>query len=196
MGTTFRFIEEPSEQSQVLAWFQALPDPPLLVPTARGAAMRFKNAGPIVHGADGSIDAKLSPVATVFLPRTLRGVLWSVGEVHFLSTPLQQAFPSVHKVSSAFSNWLAGNECVFSNKSTSNLYNHYLEGSVRNHDAPVYAFASGLSALKAGKYFVTDGEAEFVIEKLCKSLKLRGIECSPAQQAVQPEVPASGRASG
>jgi hypothetical protein len=185
MGTTFRFIEAPSEQSQVLAWFHALPDPPVLVPTARGAAMHFKSAGPLIYDSGGSIDVKLSPVATVFLPHPARGVLWTVGEVHFLSTPLRQSFPSVYKVSSAFSKWLASHECVFNNKAASNLYNYYLEGSVQNHDAPVYAFESGLSALKAGTYFVADGESDFVLEKLYKSLRLRGIQCTSAQQGVE-----------
>jgi hypothetical protein len=189
MGSTFRFIEEPSDQSQVLTWFRALPDPPGIVPTARGVAMHFKSAGPLIYAADGSIDTKLSPVATVFLPHTARGVLWTVGEVHFLSTPLRQTFPSVHKVSSAFSKWLAKNECVLSIKSSSNQYNYYLEGSVRNHDAPVYAFESGLNALKAGKYFVADGESSFFLDKLCKSLKLRGVECCQTQQGIQPDDP-------
>jgi hypothetical protein len=54
---------------------------------------------------------------------------------------------------------------------------------VRNHDAPVYAFESGLRALKAERYFVGDDDTESRLEDLCKTLRLRGVNCEAQQGA-------------
>ncbi|ARN22296.1 hypothetical protein A4W93_21655 [Piscinibacter gummiphilus] len=127
--------------------------------------------------ADGRVDAKASPVASIFLPRIRRGALWTVGEVHFLATPLRERFPAVHKISTAFSKWLSTQECVYSNKRKINPFSYYLEGSVQNHDPEVFAFESALSALNAGQYFVTEDDTEFRLDAICKMLGLRGVEC-------------------
>ena len=110
MGITYRFISDPSELSEVVGWFRSLPVPPTEVSTERGVTLYFRESGPLEYDAKGAINPKASPVATIFLPRVRRGALWTVGEVHFLSTPLRQRFPALHKVSSAFSKWLAGFE--------------------------------------------------------------------------------------
>ena len=112
MGTTFRFIADPAEPSEVVGWFRSLSAPPTEVPTARGVALYFRECGPLKHDSSGAIDPMASPVATVFLPHIRRGSLWTVGEVHFLATPLRQQYPALHKVSSAFSKWLGGFECT------------------------------------------------------------------------------------
>jgi hypothetical protein len=119
-------------------------------------------------------------VATVFLPRETRGVLWTVGEVHFLATPLRKLFPRLHKISTDFSRWLGTHECIYPNRSPGNAYEYYMEGSVRNSDAPVFAFDSGLDALRSGRYFVSDNDNDFVLDKLCRALRLRGVECARA----------------
>jgi hypothetical protein len=180
MGTTYRFIASPTEPSEAMAWFRELNPAPSETHTDQGIILHFQECGPIVYGVDGSINPKASPVATVFLPKVKRGVLWTVGEVHFLATPLRQQFPRLHKISAAFSKWLSGHECVYSNASNDNAFNYYLEGSIKNYDPQVFAFASGHSALKEGQYFVADADNEFVLEKLCKALRLRGIECADA----------------
>ncbi|MHB9049900.1 MAG: hypothetical protein ACYC35_28615 [Pirellulales bacterium] len=180
MGTTYRFVAAPSEPSEVMAWFRRLDTPPVEAPAAHGVLLYFKEFGRVIYGADGSMDPKASPIATVFLPHAKRGVLWTVGEVHFLATPLRQLFPGLHKISSAFSKWLAGHQCVYSHQSNTNTFDYYLEGSIRNNDSPVFAFASGLSALTEGRYFVADGDNEHVLARLCQSLRLRGVECADA----------------
>lgn len=180
MGTTFRFIADPSEPSDVLGWFRSLPSPPEEVATEHGATLYFRESGPLTYGANGRIDQRSSPVATVFLPKVRRGSLWTVGEVHFLATPLRQQFPSLHRVSSAFSRWLANLPCVYSNKRQENEFGYYLEGSVRNYDPPVHAFDSGMIALRSGRYFIGDGDNDHVLDSLCKSLRLRGVDCAGA----------------
>ncbi len=178
MGTTYRFIADPNEPSEVLAWFRALPSPPVEVQGKGCLWLYFENNGPLVRGAEGEINAKQSAVASLFLPQTRRGVMWTVGEVHFLATPLKKLFPGLHKVSSSFDKWLSTYECVYSNKPGFNCeWNYFLEGSVKNFDPPVFAFPSGLSALREGQYFVSEGDAAERLDKLCASLRLRGIQC-------------------
>lgn len=179
MGTTYRFLSSPSEPSEVLAWFRALAPSPVEVQGRGGLWLYFKNEGPLVGSDDGEFDQKQSPVASLFLPRIRRGVMWTVGEVHFLATPLRKRFPELHKVSSAFNRWLGANECVYSNKpGFRGEWNYFLEGSVMNNDAPVFAFPSGLAALRRGQYFVSENDTAARLDKLCASLRLRGIQCT------------------
>ncbi len=177
MGTTYRFIESPLEQSQVIEWFRSEASEFQEIETKGGYVLYFKNLGELTHTADGEIDARNSPIVTIFIPKVIRGALWSVGEIHFLSTPLKQKFPELHKLSSALNKWLGRFTCVYSNKPGAvNEWNYYFEGSTKNYDPPIYSFPSGLHALMKEQYFISDSESEFVVEKLCKSLKLRGVE--------------------
>lgn len=179
MGKTYRFIASPDEPSEVLQWFLKLPNPPHQIQADGCFWLHFEQLGPLVNAdAEGFIDPKMSPVATLFLPYKRRGILWTVGEVHFLATPLRKRFPALHKISSEFEKWLISFECVFSmNPGYNPEWNYYLEGSVRNFDPPVFAFPSGLAALRAGRYFVSDDDTEALLDRLCMSLRHRGIEC-------------------
>jgi hypothetical protein len=178
MGATHRFIADPNEPSEVLEWFRALSEAPTEILSDRGLVLSFPAHGPLSYRANGSIDPAGSPVVTLFLPRIRRGQLWTVGEVHFLSTPLRQQFPGLYKVSSTFGKWLSQLECVYSNKRSENSLGYYLEGSVKDHDSPVFAFGSALSALHNGRYFVADGDNEARLDSICKTLRLRGVDCS------------------
>ncbi|MFZ6775847.1 hypothetical protein ACO0LD_03375 [Undibacterium sp. Ji83W] len=177
MGSTYRFIADPSQQSEVVDWFRARSTPPIEVQTERSLILYFKDIGPLTYHSNGAINPKTSPVVTVFLPRVRRGALWTVGEVHFLATPLRQQYPALYKISSAFLKWLANQECVFSNKDTNNKFAYYLEGSIKNYDTPVFAFESGLRALESENYFVADDDNDAKLEQICKSLLLRGVKC-------------------
>lgn len=180
MGATHRFIADPAEPSKVVEWFRALRHPPTEKLSEKGMVFSFPAFGPLAYRSDGSLDPLASPVATVLLPRVRRGQLWTVGEVHFLATPLRQRFPELHKVNSAFGKWLADLDCVYSNKRADNSYNYYLEGSVQNYDSPVFAFASGLNALRDGRYFIAEDDTEGRLDALCKTLRLRGVVCAAA----------------
>jgi hypothetical protein len=178
MGATYRFIADPSVPSPVVEWFRALPFPPKEIPTDRGMVLYFAQYGSLSYELDGSIIPKQSAVATLFRPRVERGVLWTVGELHFLATPLRERYPELHKVSSAFSRWLQSHVCVYSNKSSENEFAYFLEGSIKSYDPPVYAFESGLAELRSGRYFVGDSDNEHVLSTLCKALRLRGLDCA------------------
>ena len=178
MGSTYRFICDPAETSQVSSWFRGLKDPPREVLTDRSTVLLFEGLGPLRRDDDGAVDGKSSPVATLFLPKVRCETLWTVGEVHFLATPLRKLYPDLYRIATAFSKWISDRECVFSNKRNENPYNYYLEGSVRNYDSPIFVFDSGLSALAKGRYFVSEDDNKVVLDKLCKQLRLRGVECT------------------
>lgn len=177
MGTTYRFIAEPTAPSPVLAWFRALHPPPREVPAARATVLYFEHLGTLAYRADGQIDAARSPVVTVLSPQVKRRALWTVGEVHFLATPLRGLFPELHCVGRDFARWLGTHDCVFSRKSGTNEFDYYLEGSIRNYDPPVYAFASALAALATGQYFVAQDDNDLRLDQLCQALRLRGVDC-------------------
>jgi len=128
MGAIHRFIEEPVVTSEVLSWFRSHGAPPTEVSTDRGHTLYFRECGPLVQGADGNIDSKTSPIVNVFVPRIRRGALRTVGEVHFLATPLRERFPALHKISREFSKWLSAQECVYSSKKNLNPFSYYLVG--------------------------------------------------------------------
>lgn len=176
MATSYRFLADPQHSSEVMQWFRALNAPPVEAAVDRTLVLYFKECGPLAYDANGAIDAKASPVVTVTAPRVRRGILWTVGEVHFRATPLRKRFPVLHDISSAFSQWLAAHDCVYPSDSSEIIY--YLEGSVRNSDARIFALDSGLEALRAGRYFVADDDTEFVLDKLCQSIRLRGVRCT------------------
>lgn len=180
MSTTHRYIANPSEPLQVMAWFRALDAEITEVPTSYGYALYFRGLGPLSHLPDGNIDAEASPVVTVIAPQVRRGVIWTVGEVQFRSTPLQKRFPPLHSVNRSLSKWLASFDCVYSNKRNENPYSYYLEGSSRNYDSPIYAFPSGLAALKKEQYFVAHLDNDSRLETICRSLRLRGVNCALA----------------
>ena len=56
----------------------------------RGVAFHFRQCGELVVADDNSVEVYRSPLVTVFVPQVRRGILWTVGEVHFWATPLRQ----------------------------------------------------------------------------------------------------------
>ena len=178
MGTTYRFIEEPKEPSEVLQWFRALSQPPFEHVTPHGLVLYFREMGPLAYDDKGEVDSSKCPVVNLFLPKAKRGILWTVGEVHFLASPLRQLFPDLHKTSEKFSKWLSGRDCIFTSTNATNPYDYYLEGSVRNFDCPIYALESGLAAVRRARYFVAERDNDSVLDKVCRALSLRGVECS------------------
>lgn len=56
-------------------------------------------------------------------------------------------------------------------------YGYYLEGTVKNISDSIYAFPDGLAAYQAGQYFVAESDNEFVLDRVCRALRLRGIDC-------------------
>src|SRR5918995_2936300 len=178
MGTTYRFISDPAQSDPVAKWFRALDDAPQETRVEGGIWLYFQSMGALAKAADGSIDVKRSPLVSLYLPTVRRGVLWTVGEVHFLPTPLRSTYPRLHAISTSLKKWLETFECVFSNQPAHhNEWNYYLEGSVRNDESPIYALAAGLDALRRGRYFVAAADNDFILDKLCSTLRLRDGHC-------------------
>jgi hypothetical protein len=112
----------------------------------------------------------------VFLPVRKRGELTTIGEVHFLATPLS-AFPGLNKVNKLFRKWLLENPCVYSHRPDFvHEWEYFLEGSAKNWDGDIHALPAGIVALQSGSYFVADCDNDFVLDRVCRSLELRGVE--------------------
>jgi hypothetical protein len=179
MGTTHRYLEDPNGDSLVLGWLRRAALDLLEVPMPPdGVSLYFREFGPLMLSDDGSLDSHRSPMVSVFLPRTRRGILWSVGEVHFLPTPLRKLYPGMEKLNRRFSAWMRQFECVFANGYCPRPEcTYHLEGSAQTYGSPIFALPSGLAALNLGRYFVARDDSEFQLDKLCKQLRLRGVEC-------------------
>src|SRR5262249_33200405 len=99
MGKTYRFLATVEEASAVLDWFRALPEEPVESVREDGSLFYFRDFGPL------DSDAKKSPLVNVFLPARTRGVLTTIGEVHFLATPLS-TFAGLSNINKRFREWL------------------------------------------------------------------------------------------
>lgn len=179
MGTTHRYLEDPQGDSLVLGWLRRAAQDLLEVPVPpHGVSLYFREHGPLVMTDGGTLDSHRSPMVSVFLPRIRRGILWTVGEVHFLSTPMRKLHPGLHKVSRRFGAWLQQFERIFAaGHGGRPEWAYHLEGATRSHDPPIFALPSGLEALNSGRYFVAWNDTEPTLDKLCRQLRLRGIQC-------------------
>ena len=180
MGTTFRFLAIGDEVNATLDWFLRQADPPEVTGKPYGHLLYFRGMGPLSQMPDGSgIDFKRSPLVSLFRPVPRRGALWTTGEVHFLPEPLRRGCPPLHALSLRFSSWLSGFDLVFTgDPSWTGEWNYFLEGSIRNHDVPVYALPLASRAVRDGQYFVDWSDNEGVLDRLCRSLRHRGVECA------------------
>lgn len=77
----------------------------------------------------------------------------------------------------AFEEWLNNHECISSMADRENRYSYYLEGSVRNHDSPIFALPTALGALKSERYLVGAQDNDALLDKICRKLRLRGVRC-------------------
>jgi len=183
MGTTFRFMAIGDEVEVVLDWFRGLPDPPEFVRAAGdGYHLFFHSYGNLAYkqtdaGTSSEIDASKSPLVSLFPPIHKRGVLWTVGEVHFLPTPIRQVCPALYSVSGRFRKWLAGFNLVFRQEpGWKGQWDYYLDGSIRNHDSDVLALPRAVEALNRGQYFVDHDDSDAFLDRICATLRLRGVE--------------------
>jgi hypothetical protein len=170
MGVIHRFLATVDEGSSVLDWFRWLPERPVESAHDKGSLFYFRDFGPLQS------DVKKSPVVNVFVPARKRGVLTTIGEVHFLATPLS-AFRELNKLNRRFRQWLRENPCVYSHRRDFvHEWDYFLEGSAKNWDSDIYALAAGMTALQRGAYFVADYDNDFVLDRVCRALQLRGVE--------------------
>lgn len=173
------FIEDPSGPCAALEWFRHQ----TLVPQEEtfhwGSVLLYPSVGELKFASDGSVDAERSPVITVHVPKIRRGILWTVGEVRFCSMPLDQ-FPKLKALRRSFLRWIDQHPLIYDHHPNGpHEFDYYLEGSAKNRGA-IRALPSGMSALRAERYFVSrlDGS----LDKVCKTLALRGIQCADSEQ--------------
>lgn len=172
----YNYIAEPGPGSEVLDWFASLNQQKSEIHTAQGLILYFPEFGDLKHDEAGAIDGKGSPVALINVPSVHRGILWTVGEVKFLADPISK-FPGFHTIEKSFQKWLSSLPLVFSHSGPHD-FDYFLEGSSRNFTREIYAFDSGLRAIKGGRYFVSHMIKDAGLSALCRQLKLRGIECA------------------
>jgi hypothetical protein len=175
VNTTYRYLAVGDEGAEVRGWFDALEPSPVAVDVERGTWLHFRDAGPVVADAAGHVDIQESPLVSLFSPRRLRGVLWSAGEVHFLTKNLRRRYPGLDRVRRQFETWIRERDLVYDGRPGD--WDHFLEGSIRNLDAPVFAFPGAAAALRDGAYFISDDDNEAVLDELCRRLALRGVDC-------------------
>jgi hypothetical protein len=169
MGTTYRFLATVDDGPTVLDWFRARPEPTVETPRPNGSLFYFPDCGPLLS------ESGRSPLVNVFLPARRRGALTTVGEVHFLGTPLS-AFPALKRVDKQFRSWMRQHPLVFSNRpNVAGEWDYLLEGSVRNLDPDIFALPSGLAALQRGTYFVSEADNDRFLDLVCRKLQLRGV---------------------
>jgi len=170
MGTTYRFLATVDEASSVLDWFRLLPEEPVESAHDAGVLFHFREFGPL------DSDAKTSPLVSVFMPLRKRSVLTTIGEVHFLATPVS-TFPALNRINKRFRDWLKENPCVYSHRPDfEHAWDYFLEGSAKNWDSDIFALPAGMAALKDGSYFVAADDNEVQLDRVCRALELRGIE--------------------
>lgn len=151
-----------------------MPEPPEEMPVERGLVLYFRRLGSL-----GDRDA--SPVVVLATPRVRRGQLWTVGSVEFVAKNLRAVSPDLEKIRKAFASWMRLAPLIYENrKGIDNPYAYYLEGGAGNWASEIYALPSGLDALNAGQYFVSELDNELVLDRVCKTLRLRGVDCDPA----------------
>jgi hypothetical protein len=170
MGVAYRFLATVEEASTVLNWFRSMPEQPVESAHDARFLFYFRDFGPLEP------DAKKSPLVSVFVPVRKWGVLTTLGEVHFLATPLS-AFPGLNKVNKRFRQWLTEHPCVYSHRPDfEHKWDYFLEGSARNWDSNIFALPAGMAALQDGSYFVAANDNEARLDLVCRALQLRGVE--------------------
>jgi hypothetical protein len=174
MGSTHRFLAVGNDLQQVYDWLAALPEHPVIIPATGCQYVHFATLGGLIP-PKGPVDVKKSPVASLFPPELIRAVVWTAGELHFLPTPLRALFPKLDNISRKFSKWLGRFDCVYEGPGKAGDWDYFLEGCLRNHGSPIVALPQAMSALRAGQYFISHGFGGDALDRLCRSLELRGV---------------------
>jgi hypothetical protein len=178
VATSYYFVSAPADEG-VLEWFRTQPEVAVEWPNERRVLLFFSQFGPLAIKPDGEADAYASPLVSVYLPKLRRGVLWTVGEVHFLYKPSKR-FSQLETIRKRFQTWISQNEMIWDRAyDGKDGYGFYMEGGIKNIAEKIYAFPAGLAAHEAGQYFIAERDNDFVLDRVCRSLRLRGVDCSP-----------------
>ena len=177
MATTYYFLSAPTEQN-VLSWFREQPETAEEHPNDDRVLLFYRQYGPLAQTSDGSPDATMSPLVSIFFPKVRRSTLWTVGEVHFLYKS-KAGFSDLERLRRKFQKWLQSHPIAWERQQDGrDGYGYYLEGGIQNIAEKVFALPTGGAALEAGRYFVAEGAGDYELDRICKALRLRGVNCS------------------
>jgi hypothetical protein len=178
MATTYYFLAAPDEGG-VLEWFKSQADVPEEHTNDVRTLLFYRQFGSLHHDLNGEVDASKSPLVSIDPPKVRRGVLWTVGEVHFLTTNMADAFPELERMRRKFQTWLKQFPVVWERqRGGEEGYGYYLEGGSKNVADRIFGLPLGLAAFEAGQDFVADHDNEHRLDSLCKVLRLRGVNCT------------------
>ena len=178
MATTYYFLSAPDEHD-VLDWFRSQSDIAEEHPNEQRLLLFYRQSGALAHTEDDGIDVSRSPLVSIYSPKIRKSALWTVGEVHFLWEGASR-FPALERLRKRFQTWLREQPIAWERKQDglAESYGHYLEGSIKNVADAVYAFPKGLMAFEGGQYFVAEHDNDAVLDRLCRKLRLLGIDCA------------------
>ena len=177
MATTYYFLSAPTEQD-VLNWFRGQAEAAEEHPNDDRVLLFYRQYGPLAQTSDGSPDATMSPLVSIFFPKVRRSTLWTVGEVHFLYKS-KAGFSDLERLRGRFQKWLQSHPIAWERQQDGREgYGYYLEGGIQNIAEKVFALPTGGAALEVGQYFVAEGAGDYELDRICKALRLRGVNCS------------------
>lgn len=175
MASTYYYIATPCEH-EILSWFRLQSEAPEEYPKEEGCTLYFPCFGELARDGNGGFDVSRSPVVTVIEPQIRRKVLWSIGEVHFLAKNASSTLPAFERLRKRFQKWIKQYPMAWDHKKDGvGGHGYYLAGGIKNIAEQVFVLPSASAALEAGQYFVAHDEGN--LDRICKALRLRGIEC-------------------
>jgi hypothetical protein len=177
MASTLRYLAVGDEQRAVATWFEHFSPAPVEVAVNGGTLLWFEAFGPVARLPDGRVDPRSSPFVSLVPAKPRRGILWTAGEVHFLSEHARDRFPRFCRARRAFRVWPVQSRLVFDGRPGE--WDYFLEGSIRNDSASLFALPAAMAALRGGAYFVANDDSDLQLDVLCRQLALRGVRCEP-----------------
>ena len=188
MAVGFRFLSCGPEDNSPTVWLEAHGGVRQPCGIEHAIALYFPEYGPVrfrpllERERLPQVDTDLTPLVIVTAPRLLRGVIWTAGEVEFLSTPLRRTFPGLHRLSKQFLAWLSELPRAHPDPSSDEVaFSYFLRGELLNFDSPLFVFPSAMDALRRRTFFVGSHVGAAYIDTLCRELRLQGILCTPPE---------------
>ncbi|OBV41279.1 hypothetical protein [Janthinobacterium psychrotolerans] len=175
MAVRYRFLASEQDHHLVIDWFSALGHEMTVQAHPDGIWFYFRAMATQALPDAQQIDQKTTPLVWVSTPRKRQDLLWTDAEVCFTATPLKSQFPQLHRIALAFATWLKQFDLVFSRKDeVAPEWSYYLEGGLQNSGDNLYALPQAMDALRNGRYFVSHGANDTVVDTVAKALRLRG----------------------
>lgn len=170
------------------AWLAALPLASKREQDERRAVSWFHELGPVRTrertvlddpGSGPVIERDWSPLVEINKPRRPRPYLWTDAWVQFTPSPMKM-FPKLQRAQQDFVAWLAQFECVHDSATGGGPWDYWLEGGLRSSARIIHALPQAMAALRAGQYFVSFRDNDAVLDKLGRTLALRGVDVGRA----------------